>query len=136
MLEKWQQNIQSSIKTYRTTRKLKELSEVKLLFKELLDKIERQRYKVRAQGGIDVWFPYDQPYQCQKEYINKVIECLNQGSNAMLESPTGSGKTISLLTACVAYMKHQREKDCLFDDSNREPPVTLIYCTRTHSQIK
>lgn len=47
----------------------------------------------------------------------------------MLETPTGTGKTISLLCAITAFMKRQREQS---PDKN----TTLIYCTRTHSQIQ
>jgi Rad3-related DNA helicase len=54
----------------------------------------------------------------------------------MLESPTGTGKTISLLSACIAFMKHHREVQEKLPIYKRESPISLIYCTRTHSQIK
>ncbi len=47
----------------------------------------------------------------------------------MLESPTGTGKTISLLCAITAYIKRQREQGSTQN-------TTLIYCTRTHGQIQ
>ena len=59
--------------------------------------------------GIDVWLPFE-PYNCQKDYIEKVIEALKTKSNAMLESPTGTGKTISFLCAAVAFIKRERER--------------------------
>ena len=40
---------------------------------------------------VDVDFPY-QPYDCQLAYMEKVIRSLQEGGNAMLESPTGTGK--------------------------------------------
>jgi regulator of telomere elongation helicase 1 len=39
-------------------------------------------------GGIKVKFPFE-PYQIQKNYMTKVIECLENGKNGILESPTG-----------------------------------------------
>ncbi len=39
-------------------------------------------------GGVQVKFPFE-PYQVQKNYMAKVIECLENGKNGILESPTG-----------------------------------------------
>jgi len=38
--------------------------------------------------------------------MDKVIEALTQRKHALLESPTGTGKTICLLSACIAFMKN------------------------------
>lgn len=55
-----------------------------------------------------MWFPYKESYHCQRDYITKVIEAVKGGDNALLESPTGTGKTISMLCAITAYMKKVR----------------------------
>jgi regulator of telomere elongation helicase 1 len=47
-------------------------------------------------GDVDVDFPKDPPYPCQVEYMKKCISALNTGANALLESPTGTGKTLCL----------------------------------------
>lgn len=39
-------------------------------------------------NGVPVKFPY-QPYDVQRKYMEKVIEALDKGVNAVLESPTG-----------------------------------------------
>lgn len=39
--------------------------------------------------GISVKFPFE-PYHVQREYMEKVIQSLNESKNAVLESPTGS----------------------------------------------
>ena len=48
----------------------------------------KTRYSI---DGYDVWLPFVKPYNCQRDYCAKVIEALRTGSNAMLESPTGTG---------------------------------------------
>ena len=42
--------------------------------------------------GVDVAFPYASPYACQKVFVERLIEALQQRQNALLESPTGTGK--------------------------------------------
>ena len=39
--------------------------------------------------GVDVEFPF-QPYAPQRLYMEKVIEAVQTGENALLESPTGT----------------------------------------------
>ncbi|KAI8485458.1 Regulator of telomere elongation helicase 1 [Branchiostoma belcheri] len=52
--------------------------------------------------GVDVDFPFE-PYACQRSYMEKVIQCLQEGTNGVLESPTGTGKTLCLLCATLAW---------------------------------
>ncbi|XP_036039620.1 regulator of telomere elongation helicase 1 isoform X5 [Onychomys torridus] len=58
--------------------------------------------------GVTVDFPF-QPYQCQQEYMTKVLECLQKGVNGILESPTGTGKTLCLLCTTLAWREHLRD---------------------------
>nr|GMC77545.1 regulator of telomere elongation helicase 1 homolog isoform X2 [Ipomoea batatas] len=130
-------------------------------------------YKIR---GIDVDFPF-QAYDCQLVYMEKVIQSLqnqtigmvpecqlelsltrgiiiNQRCNALLESPTGTGKTLCLLCATLAWRKSlgafssrkyerrgqngsTQELDPYSQsqsESSRLPAI--VYASRTHSQIK
>lgn len=87
---------------------------------------------------IPVYFPYE-PYPGQRLYIEAVIRALNGKHNAMLESPTGTGKTLCLLTATLAWLKNQREKAHRKKQSEEQqytPPIRIIYTSRTHSQLR
>jgi Rad3-related DNA helicase len=60
---------------------------------------------------VVVEFPYE-AYPCQLDYMTRVIEALQTGQNALLESPTGTGKTLCLLCATLAWresLRHQAE---------------------------
>lgn len=53
-------------------------------------------------NSVNVDFPYE-PYPAQIQYMSHVIEALRTGNNALLESPTGTGKTLCLLCAALAW---------------------------------
>jgi regulator of telomere elongation helicase 1 len=52
--------------------------------------------------GINIQFPFD-AYKCQEVLMDKVVSTLQSGANALLESPTGTGKTLCLLCATLAW---------------------------------
>lgn len=60
-----------------------------------------------SDGSVPIKFPYE-PYGVQKAYINKVLTCLNERKFGLLESPTGTGKTLSLLCASLAWLENER----------------------------
>ncbi|XP_034244080.1 regulator of telomere elongation helicase 1 homolog [Thrips palmi] len=111
--------------------------------------------------NIPVQFPFE-PYDVQRAYMEKVIDCLQSGAHGMLESPTGTGKTLSLLCASLAWLnvkKAQNQamrmtmednpfldelKDSLNSVAGAEgnQPMSwgrfspkIIYSSRTHSQL-
>ncbi|KAI2595673.1 regulator of telomere elongation helicase 1 [Homo sapiens] len=113
-------------------------------------------------NGVTVDFPF-QPYKCQQEYMTKVLECLQQKVNGILESPTGTGKTLCLLCTTLAWREHlrdgisarkiaERAQGELFPDralsswgnaaAAAGDPIAcytdipkIIYASRTHSQL-
>nr|XP_007150664.1 hypothetical protein PHAVU_005G171300g [Phaseolus vulgaris]ESW22658.1 hypothetical protein PHAVU_005G171300g [Phaseolus vulgaris] len=105
-------------------------------------------YKIR---GIDVDFPYE-AYDSQIVYMDKVIQSLQEKRNALLESPTGTGKTLCLLCATLAWRKslgsfttgvsmHTGDKsegksDVSLSQSESSTFSTIVYASRTHSQIR
>lgn len=111
--------------------------------------------------GIPVNFPFE-PYGIQKTYMEKVIECLQNEHNGILESPTGTGKTLSLLCSSLAWLtvkkaqiQAQRQAAALQKEINEIQGIpatelnlaagqsikeslgvpTIIYASRTHSQL-
>ena len=92
--------------------------------------------------GIDVFFPYE-PYPNQKIYMEKVIQACKNKTMAGLESPTGTGKTLCLLCASLAYLRYERarlieERKNNFDviDNTEKIRQPIIYYTsRTHAQL-
>ena len=60
----------------------------------------------------------------QYSYMCDLKKALDAGGKAVLECPSGSGKTVSLLSLIVAYQLH-------FPEHRK-----LIYCSRTMSEIE
>jgi Fanconi anemia group J protein len=61
-------------------------------------------------GGVPVEFPY-KPYGTQLAFMGRVITTLDRArrqgrSHALLESPTGTGKSLSLLCSALAWQRH------------------------------
>ena len=63
-------------------------------------------YKI---GGVPVSFPV-KAYPSQIAMMSKIITSLQKGRNCLLESPTGSGKSLALLCAALAWQKHEIQR--------------------------
>ena len=53
----------------------------------------------------EVLFPFAKPYPCQISMMESVIDCVRNGKNGLIESPTGTGKTLSIICAAVAAVQ-------------------------------
>jgi DNA excision repair protein ERCC-2 len=73
---------------------------------------------------LPVLFPYGRVYPEQYAYMCDLKRTLSAGGHCVLEMPSGTGKTISLLSLIVAYQQYYPE--------HRK----LIYCSRTMSEIE
>ena len=62
--------------------------------------------------------------------MKTVILALENKQNALLQSPTGTGKTLCLLCASLAWLKNKREKE---GDSYTGPDTRIVYSSRTHT---
>ncbi|XP_022824870.1 TFIIH basal transcription factor complex helicase XPD subunit [Spodoptera litura] len=75
--------------------------------------------------GLLVYFPYDYIYPEQYAYMLELKRALDAKGHGLLEMPSGTGKTISLLSLIVAYMIQ-----------NPHHVRKLIYCSRTVPEIE
>ncbi|GLD52973.1 Fanconi anemia group J protein isoform X1, partial [Lates japonicus] len=60
-------------------------------------------------GGVKIRFPC-KAYPSQLAMMNSIVRGLNYGQHCLLESPTGSGKSLALLCSALAWQKAQFAK--------------------------
>ncbi len=53
-------------------------------------------------------FPFE-PYEVQKSLMNSMFGCMEAGNVGVFESPTGTGKSLSIIFACLTWLRHQEE---------------------------
>ena len=104
-------------------------------------------------NGVTVKFPFA-PYPSQVTYIEKVTAALTGSKNALLESPTGTGKTLCLLCASLAWQAQNKARVSKAGPSASIPlqysegpnslsstshgaskSSVIIYASRTHAQL-
>jgi chromosome transmission fidelity protein 1 len=57
----------------------------------------------------DFHHPYE-PYSIQKQFMNAVYDCLESGKVGIFESPTGTGKSLSLICGSLTWLRdHKRQ---------------------------
>lgn len=93
-------------------------------------------------------FGATKPYDIQVQFGEDMIKAFSQNKIGFFESPTGTGKSMSVLTSSIAFIQDKNKE---FTDSNaygadhddidilygnKPKRSKLIVCTRTHSQIK
>ena len=69
--------------------------------------------------GLEVFFPFDRVYLEQHQYMRSLKQALDAGGHCLLESPTGTGKTVCLLSLITSYQYANPGAG------------KLVYCTRT-----
>ena len=73
-------------------------------------------------NGIKVKFPF-KPYPSQIGMMDRVIRALDGNKqHALLESPTGSGKTMALLCGVLSWIEEQKKKHNI----ENQGPTTLL----------
>lgn len=74
---------------------------------------------------VTVYFPYDHIYPEQYSYMVELKRALDAKGHCLLEMPTGTGKTIALLSLITSYTI-----------SKPQGAIKLIYCTRTVHEME
>eukprot|EP00051_Salpingoeca_urceolata_P018231 m.254711 g.254711 ORF g.254711 m.254711 type:complete len:754 (+) comp19149_c0_seq6:448-2709(+) len=75
--------------------------------------------------GLEVFFPYDYVYPEQYEYMLELKRILDAKGHGVLEMPSGTGKTVSLLSLVISYQLAFPAKIGKF-----------VYCSRTVPEIE
>ncbi|CDS02763.1 hypothetical protein LRAMOSA00167 [Lichtheimia ramosa] len=89
--------------------------------------------KTFPMGGVPVEFPF-QPYPAQlqmmvKIHMIQIIQALKKKQNALLESPTGSGKSLAILCAALAWREYEKEQLRIQDEKQQLEDQKLIQDT-------
>ena len=69
--------------------------------------------------GLEVFFPFERIYKEQYAYMRSLKLSLDASGHCLLEMPTGTGKTVCLLSLITSYQYAHPERG------------KLVYCTRT-----
>ena len=80
--------------------------------------------KISLGDGVEVAFPYDYIYPEQLQYMRHLKQLLDTGGHGLIEMPSGTGKTATILSFMLAYQR-------AFPDRIRQ----IIYCTRTVPEV-
>ncbi|XP_059608904.1 general transcription and DNA repair factor IIH helicase subunit XPD [Phlebotomus argentipes] len=75
--------------------------------------------------GLLVYFPYEYIYPEQYAYMLELKRTLDAKGHCLLEMPSGTGKTVTILALVVAYMLENPHKI-----------RKLVYCSRTVPEIE
>lgn len=90
-------------------------------------------------SGVPIDMPFE-PYPAQLVTMTKLITCLVSDESGLIESPTGTGKSLSIICAVLGY------NECLKNGGGnnvkrictgekKEGRVKVIICSRTHRQL-
>lgn len=75
--------------------------------------------------GLLVYFPYEYIYPEQYHYMLELKATLDAKGHGVLEMPSGTGKTVSILSLMVAYMK-----------AHPGTVEKFVYCSRTVPELE
>ncbi|KAI9023640.1 hypothetical protein CLU79DRAFT_749483 [Phycomyces nitens] len=68
---------------------------------------DRQNFTI---SGVKIEFPF-RPYKSQIQMMSMIVKALKNQDNALLESPTGSGKSLAILCAALAWLESEKRNE-------------------------
>ncbi|XP_029768682.1 ATP-dependent DNA helicase DDX11 isoform X1 [Terrapene carolina triunguis] len=76
----------------------------------------------QGKGRVNFPFPYT-PYSIQEDFMAKLYDVLEAGKVGIFESPTGTGKSLSLICGALSWLrdfeeKKKQEEACLLADEH------------------
>ena len=86
----------------------------------------------------DFHHPYE-PYDIQQQFMNAVYDCLEDGKVGIFESPTGTGKSLSLICGSLTWLRDNKRR--IFEDGFEldaknadDPPWMLEHARKQRKQ--
>jgi len=77
---------------------------------------------VSETGGYDRFFPYEEPYENQREAMDRIHNSLVRGQDVLFEGACGTGKTLSALVPAL--------------EAARAQDKTVVITTNVHQQMR
>ncbi|KAI5185821.1 DNA excision repair protein ERCC-2 [Nematocida homosporus] len=93
-------------------------------------------------GELEVFFPMERIYPEQLQYIKELFEVAQGKGHCLIEMPTGTGKTLAILSFLVSYQIHLSTHGVgsanLKDSTLKRPNgvFKIVYCTRTTAELE
>ncbi|CEP13877.1 hypothetical protein [Parasitella parasitica] len=84
-------------------------------------------------------FPFE-PYSIQKEFMKELYNVLSEGKIGIFESPTGTGKSLSLICGSLKWLKDNDEKGSESPETTAQPKanqpdwITALQRQSTHTK--
>ena len=82
--------------------------------------------------------PYE-PYDIQKQFMSAVYDCLEEGKVGIFESPTGTGKSLSLICGSLTWLRDHKRRNFeegfeLDTENGNEPQWMLEHARKQRKQ--
>lgn len=82
----------------------------------------------RKRTGADFSFPFETPYSIQLELMNHLFNSISSSQVTIAESPTGTGKSLSLISSSLTWLRsaRQQKKDQIIQEVRLEVDKSLV----------